>query len=144
HMRSDVPVGAALSGGIDSSAIACAVRQVQPDVSLNAFSYVAADPQLSEERWIQIAADRADAHLHFVHSNPQELATDLEDLIRVQEEPFVSTSIYAQYRVFRAARAAGIKVMLSGQGADETFGGYKLFPAARLASLLRAGRLDQA
>ena len=140
HMRSDVPVATALSGGIDSSVIACTVRHLFPDAEIHAVSYLAEDPELSEERWIRQAADRARVILHTVRATPADLLNDLDDLVRIQEEPFVSTSIYAQYCVFREARQQGIKVMLSGQGADEMFGGYKLFIAARLATLLRRGQ----
>jgi asparagine synthase (glutamine-hydrolysing) len=67
------------------------------------------------------------------------MIADLDDLIYAQDEPFGSTSIYAQYRVFRLARARGVKVMLDGQGADEMLAGYRPFLAARLASLVRQG-----
>ncbi len=65
---------------------------------------------------------------------------DLERLIEIQDEPFGSTSIYAQHRVFRLAREAGIKVMLDGQGADELLAGYRTYLSVRLAALVRQGR----
>jgi asparagine synthase (glutamine-hydrolysing) len=144
HLRSDVPVGAALSGGIDSSAIAMAMRVLEPDLHLHTFSYVAADAALSEERWIDLAARECRAVQHRTTATPAELTADLDALLDAQDEPFGSTSIHAQYRVFRAAREAGIKVMLDGQGADELLGGYHTFAAARLASLVRQGRLAEA
>jgi asparagine synthase (glutamine-hydrolysing) len=105
---------------------------------------VADDPALSEERWVRTAGGRAGATLHTVRAKPEELTTDLDRLIRLQDEPFGSTSIYAQYRVFRLAREAGIKVMLDGQGADELLGGYRPYLAARLASLVRGERWTEA
>ena len=72
------------------------------------------------------------------------MVSDLDTLIRAQGEPFGSTSIYAQYRVFQRAKAEGIIVMLDGQGADEMLGGYAIYSAARLASLIKQGRLVQA
>lgn len=144
HLRSDVPVGAALSGGIDSSAIVAAMRHLEPRLQLHAFSYVADDAALSEERWIRIAGQAAGARLHLVTAAPGDLLADLDNLIYQQDEPFGSTSIYAQYCVFRRARQAGITVMLDGQGADELLAGYRPYIAARLASLLRRGRLAQA
>ncbi len=139
HLRSDVPVGAALSGGIDSSAIVSAMRQLEPRLELHTFSYIADTPQLSEETWVDLAANHAGAHVHKIRTAPADLVDDLDRLIYQQDEPFGSTSIYVQHRVFRLAREAGISVMLDGQGADEMLGGYRPYLAARLASLLRQG-----
>lgn len=136
HLRSDVPLGAALSGGIDSSAIVCGIRAVNPDNPLRTFSFIAGDPRLSEEHWVDVAATEAATEVHKIHIEPGELQADLPSLVARQGEPFASTSIYAQSRVFAQARAAGIKVMLDGQGADELLAGYNSFRAARIADLL--------
>ena len=140
HLRSDVPVGAALSGGIDSSSIVMAMRHLEPSLELHAFSYVADDPGLTEERWVDLVGSASGAQVHKLRTYPEELVDDLDALIRAQDEPFGSTSIYAQYRVFQLAHQAGIKVMLDGQGADELLGGYRPFVAARAASLVRQNR----
>jgi len=139
HLRSDVPVGAALSGGLDSSAIVMAMRQLEPDLELHTFTYVA-DNGISEEPWADLVGKAARVQAHKVRPSAQELVADLDHLVRVQGEPFGSTSIYAQYRVFRLAQEAGIKVMLDGQGADEILAGYAVYGGARLASLVRQGR----
>jgi len=145
HLRSDVPLGGALSGGIDSSAIVCAMRQLAgKPLDLHMFCYVAEDPAINEERFARLAAQRAGAVLHPVAAGSSDLTADLDALIDSQDEPFGSTSIFAQRRVFQAARQQGLKVMLDGQGGDELFGGYRYFIAGRAASLLRAGRLVQA
>jgi asparagine synthase (glutamine-hydrolysing) len=140
HLRSDVPVGAALSGGIDSSAIVAAMRVVEPRLDLHTFTYVADEPGLSEERWAKLAGDCAGATSHRIQPCSEELIDDLDRIVYQQEEPFGSTSIYAQHRVFQHAREVGIPVMLDGQGADELLGGYRSYLAARFASLLRRGR----
>jgi len=75
---------------------------------------------------------------------PAELARDLDAMILAQGEPFGSTSIYAQYRVFQLAQQCGIKVLLEGQGADELLAGYHGYPMARLRSLLATGNLGAA
>lgn len=144
HLRSDVALGAALSGGLDSSAVVCAIHHVEPDLPIKTFSYIAKDSPLSEENWVdQVnAATRATAHKILVH--PQEMVADLDDMIRAQGEPFGGTSIYAQYRVFRAARDQGVTVTLDGQGADELLAGYSGYPGQRLLSLLDEGKLTQA
>jgi asparagine synthase (glutamine-hydrolysing) len=141
HLRSDVPVGAAFSGGVDSSGNVTAMRRLSGNgLELHTFSYVPEEPELSEERWISVVAQGTGAVAHTITPGPQELQTDLDHLIDVQAEPFASTSIYAQYRVFQLAREAGIKVMLDGQGPDELFGGYRSYLPARLAGLLSRAR----
>jgi asparagine synthase (glutamine-hydrolysing) len=139
HLRSDVPVGAALSGGIDSSAIVAAMRHLEPGLELHTFTYIA-DNGVSEEPWADRVGQAAGVQAHKVKPSASELVADLDELVRVQGEPFGSTSIYAQYRVFRLAQEAGIKVMLDGQGADEVLAGYAVYGGARLASLVRQGR----
>ncbi len=144
HLRSDVPLGAALSGGIDSSAVVCAMRYVEPDLPIHTFSYIAAGSEVNEEHWV----DRINAHVgaipHKVSATGAELARDLDDMIRAQGEPFGSTSIYAQYRVFKLARESGITVTLDGQGADEMLAGYIGYPGQRLRSLLEMGKITSA
>jgi asparagine synthase (glutamine-hydrolysing) len=137
HLRSDVPVGAALSGGIDSSAIVCAIRHLDPQVELHTFTYVAEEATISEEKWANLVAQHVGAIMHKVSASPEELVADLDKLIRIQGEPFGSTSIYAQHKVFQKVHEVGIKVVLDGQGADEIFGGYSGYFGARLASLIR-------
>jgi asparagine synthase (glutamine-hydrolysing) len=142
HLRSDVPVGAAFSGGVDSSANVTAMRFLSgPELDLHTFSYVADDPAVSEERWMKLVAREAGVVSHTVETSAQELVTDLDRLIEVQGEPFGGTSIYAQYRVFGLAAEAGVKVMLDGQGADELFAGYRFYLPDRVAGLARRGRL---
>jgi asparagine synthase (glutamine-hydrolysing) len=144
HLRSDVPLGSALSGGIDSSSIVMAIRHLDSQAQIHAFSFIADDQAISEERWVDIVGREAGAHLHKVRTTAGELAADLDTVMRVQDEPVGGTSAYAQYQVFRAARSAGIKVMLDGQGADEILGGYRHYLGARLASLLRHGQWSDA
>lgn len=140
HLRSDVPLGAALSGGIDSSALVCAMRHLEPGLDIHTFSYIAAGSSINEEHWV----DRINAHVgaksHKVSLSPSELEQDLEDMINCQGEPFGSTSIYAQYRVYKLAREQGITVTLDGQGADEMLAGYSGYPGQRLRSLLDKNR----
>lgn len=139
HLRSDVPLGAALSGGVDSSAVVCAMRHVAPDHPIHTFSYVAAGSEINEEKWADLVNGHVGAIAHKVVVKPQELARDLDDMIRAQGEPFGSTSIYAQYRVYQLAKESGITVTLDGQGADEMLAGYNGYPGQRLRSLLETG-----
>lgn len=139
HLRSDVPLGAALSGGVDSSAVVCAMRHVAPDHPIHTFSYVAAGSAVNEEKWADLVNQHVGAIAHKVVVSSQELARDLDDMIRAQGEPFGSTSIYAQYRVYKLAKESGITVTLDGQGADEMLAGYSGYPGPRMRSLLETG-----
>lgn len=140
HLQSDVPLGTALSGGIDSTAIMCGMRRILGrDADIHAFGFVPSQREFSEEQWISLAAKHVGARLHIVTPSASELTADLPALIQLQGEPVGSPSIYAQRRVFRAAAEAGIKVMLDGQGADELLGGYRHYTASRIAGCLKRG-----
>jgi asparagine synthase (glutamine-hydrolysing) len=138
HLRSDVPIGAALSGGIDSSSIVCAMRHIDSKIPIHTFSFVSPNSKFDESKWIDCVNNYTNAVPHKVIINPFELEKDIDDMIKVQGEPFLSSSIYAQYRVYKAAREAGIIVTLDGQGADELIGGYVGFPKARLMSFFES------
>ncbi len=136
HLRSDVPLGFALSGGIDSSAVVCAVNHLEPDAQLNTFSFVSPGAHDNEETWIDAVNKIVSANEHKVSANPENLHDDLLELIKIQGEPFGDTSIYAQYLVYRLAKEAGVTVTLDGQGADELFAGYSGYVERRLRSLV--------
>lgn len=136
HLRSDVPLGAALSGGIDSSALVCAMRHLDPDMPIHTFSFISSECDWSEEMWVDIVNAHVGAQVHKVLVKPNDLSRDLVDLIQTQGEPFCTTSMYAQYRVFQEARQHGITVVLEGQGADELLAGYQGYAGQRMRSLL--------
>jgi asparagine synthase (glutamine-hydrolysing) len=142
HLRSDVPLGFALSGGIDSSAVVMAARALLgKGTELHTFSFIPDDPRINEERHVDTVVRAADATGHKLRLTPDDLVRDIEHLAAIQGEPFASPVIYAQYRIFGLAREHGLKVVLGGEGADETLAGYDRYLPARLASLLRQGRL---
>ncbi len=144
HLRSDVPLGAALSGGIDSSAIVCAMRYLDPGQPINTFSYIAPGYKQCEESWIDRINQFTGAKAHKVSASGEDLARDLDKLIHLQGEPFTSTSAYAQYRVFQLAHENNMTVTLEGQGADELLAGYAGYPGHRMLSMLECGDLPGA
>ncbi|MEW6277020.1 MAG: asparagine synthase (glutamine-hydrolyzing) [Candidatus Eremiobacterota bacterium] len=144
HLRSDVPVGVALSGGVDSSSSVMTVRHLFPNQELHTFSYVAEGSPLNEERWARLVGEAARARMHTIRPGPGDLVEAMERLVSVQDFPFGSTSIFASFMLMRLVQRQGIKVILSGQGADEMLGGYELFRGALFASLVRCGRFTQA
>jgi asparagine synthase (glutamine-hydrolysing) len=145
HLRSDVQIGTLLSGGTDSSSIVMVMRWLQgPSLNMHTFSYIGGQGAISEEPWIDIVNQAAGAHVHKVHLEPAEWVQDATALMRTQAEPFGSIAIYAQNRLLRCAAEAGIKVVLSGQGADELLGGYRSTWVLRVASLLGRGNVIEA
>jgi len=126
RLRSDVPVGTSLSGGVDSSAIVGLAGRLAGEHRRHAFT--ARFPGFERDEWSYAHAVAEAAGVvehHAVEPTADELLDDLDALVRAHEEPVGSSSVYAQYRVMRAASAAGVTVLLDGQGADELFGGYR-------------------
>ena len=145
HLRSDVPVGAALSGGVDSSAIVMGMKAIGgKSLKAKTFSYCARGSNYNEEIWIDRIAQTSEIENHKTFLIPEVFKADLDSLIKIQGEPFGSTSIYAQYKVFELAKNHNIKVMLDGQGADELLAGYRPYLAKRLGNLLKEGHLHKA
>jgi asparagine synthase (glutamine-hydrolysing) len=143
HLRSDVPLGAALSGGIDSSAIVCAMRYLEPDILIHTFSFIAENESISEEKWVDNVNEFVGAIPHKIKIDSSDLQNDIDNILRAQGEPFGSTSIYAQFRIYEESKKNGIIVMLDGQGADELLAGYSGYPAERLTSLKEEGHYSQ-
>ncbi len=146
HARSDVPVGTCLSGGLDSSAIVCVANYLRsaeaiPQLTHSAFGYCPSDERHSERRYMEIVAQATGSALNVVEVPDDQFLTQLPDIVRTQDEPFGSASILAQWFVFQRARQEGMKVMLDGQGADETLAGYHTYFSTVALGHLRARRL---
>jgi asparagine synthase (glutamine-hydrolysing) len=143
RLRADVPVGSCLSGGLDSSAIVClANRQLRvagAETLQKTFSARSSDPRFDEGRYIDAVVRRTGVANFQVDPPVEGLFGALPGITWHQDEPFGSTSIYAQWHVFALAAANNVKVMLDGQGADEQLGGYTAFFSARLADLMQRG-----
>lgn len=140
HLVSDVPVGATLSGGIDSSAIVCSIAAQQvAGARLSTYSFISEDEAVSEERWIDLVASRMPLDANKVRATFDDFVRDIDKLILGQDIPLQGPSIYAEYKVFELVRSTGMKVIVGGQGADELFAGYHAYMRLRVLSLLRAG-----
>jgi len=128
HMRSDVPVGCALSGGLDSSAVAACVVGLEdgqgPKGLLNTFSAVFPDDPIDERPFVDQVLAHIPAEPHFVTPTAQTFLADLDDFVWKHDEPVGSLSQYAGYAVARLTREAGVPVTLNGQGGDEVLSGY--------------------
>ena len=150
HLRSDVPVGTSLSGGLDSSAVVCVINDMvrrRGDWRTgwqHTFSACFDDPSLDERPYINAVVDATGVEPHLVFPTGDGLSVDMEDWIWHQEEPVGGTNVYAQYCVARLAHQQGIKVLLDGQGADEQLAGYRKFIFVYLRQLIQAKRYWQA
>jgi asparagine synthase (glutamine-hydrolysing) len=143
QLRSDVPVGTCLSGGIDSSAIAVAVAHHGHERQKTVTAWFE-DPGFDERPYARAVVEATGADAHWTTFDDRDLARDLPAIVQAQGEPFGSASICAGWYVMREARAAGLTVMLDGQGGDELLAGYRASFGFRLSDLLRRGRLREA
>jgi asparagine synthase (glutamine-hydrolysing) len=123
RLRSDVPVGAFLSGGVDSTCIAATIRELEPGAKFNTFCASFDDAQLDEAPYARRVAEHLGTDHHEVHFSTGDLLAIFGELIEHYDEPFGDVSMFPTFAVCRAARQV-CKVMLSGDGGDECFGGY--------------------
>lgn len=153
RLRSDVPIGTCLSGGLDSSSIVAVSANIlgepRPAGSVDAseheqlphFAFHARFPELGvdESHFAELVA--ADAGLELIFRSPTlaSIFDAIEPVLLAQGEPFGGTSVIAQHAVMEAAHAYGLKVMLDGQGGDELLAGYLSYLGYRTASLVRSG-----
>jgi len=134
RLRSDVPVGTCLSGGLDSSSIVCLANDLMfngqtIDARLvgerqKTFSSCFENPDYDERYFIEKVIKKTGAEKNYIFPQVEHLFKDLFRLIWHQEEPFGSTSIYAQWSVMKLAKDRGVTVLLDGQGGDELLAGY--------------------
>ena len=148
RLRSDVAVGSSLSGGIDSSTVAWFIQeQLKKKTTGNSFkTFSAVFPGFKKDEGALIAETgrRLGLENFTVTPSSDELIRDFEKLCYHQEEPFASSGIYAQYRVFALASTHGIKVLLDGQGADEILGGYTKYLHWYLQELVSRNKFAKA
>ncbi|AHB47206.1 asparagine synthase [Hyphomicrobium nitrativorans NL23] len=141
HLRSDVPVGSCLSGGLDSSAIVCLMSEFMGSGTggpkVNTVSACYPEKSVDEKPFMDEIVAHAETVPHFIYPRAEDVFAKASDITWHQDEPFGSTSIFAQWRVFEEARRAGIKVMLDGQGADEPLAGYHSSFTYYMAGLTR-------
>ena len=125
RLRSDVPLGTSLSGGLDSSSIAVMMQQLLPvSTALQTFSAVFPGADSDESEHIQLLTQKKGISNFTTQPDAEGFISDFEKLCYYQEGYISSASVYAQFKVFELAKAQGVKVLLDGQGADEVMAGY--------------------
>jgi asparagine synthase (glutamine-hydrolysing) len=128
RLRSDVPVGTSLSGGLDSSSVlACICEANEQPAAFKTFSAIFPGFSRDESNSIQLITDTFGVANYQVRPDVDHFISDFEAICHHQEEPFQSASIAAQYKVFELAKQHGVTVLLDGQGADETMAGYSKY-----------------
>jgi asparagine synthase (glutamine-hydrolysing) len=146
RLRSDVAVGTSLSGGLDSSSVVAILMNLQK-ASPNggglegAFTAIFHGFEKDESAFAKQVVDQFNLHQFTCGITADEMINDWEKLCYHQEEPFGSASIYAQYKVFELAKQNNVKVLLDGQGADETLAGYHKYYKWFWQELFRNRRL---
>lgn len=139
HMVSDVPIAFCLSGGLDSSTIVGIAATIAKDNNqLNSFTtHYPNFPEIDEIKWAKLAVEHTGVNPHWIEVKYQDFIQELDLVLYHHDEPFGSTSIYAQNAIFKAINRAGLKVSLDGQGADEIFAGYNSYHFFFLKYLLK-------
>lgn len=147
RLRSDVPIGVLLSGGVDSSAIACVMHYLSDKRSgLNLLAMVSRDPRFDESPFIDIVARHLDSRVRKVvfDFGAGQLFDYFETVSWFNDEPIAHFSEVAQHLLMQQARDAGITVLLGGQGSDEILCGYLKYFWFYMQSLVRKHRYLQA
>ncbi|MGH9369892.1 MAG: asparagine synthase (glutamine-hydrolyzing) [Thermoanaerobaculia bacterium] len=142
HIPTDVPVGLSLSGGIDSSSIACILAQssLRGSRSVRAFSIT--PPKTTDESFLIDATVRHTGIPHsYVALDGLDYPRSLAQLIDFHDEPIQFSGVFYQFVVRQRMAEAGCRAVVVGYGADEIFGGYEYLAAPFLAALLADGRL---
>lgn len=126
RLRSDVPVGSSLSGGLDSSAVVCAIDYLNGDKRIHQKTFSAQFPgyEKDESYFQKLVNNQTQSDAFYTHPDGDLMLSELDKVFWHQEEPFSSASIMAQFEVFKLARKNNVTVLLDGQGADEVLAGY--------------------
>jgi len=129
RLRSDVPVGSSLSGGLDSSAVVAVIDDLNKSKSIKQSTFSAIFPgfEKDESHYINMLLSTLNVDPHFTSPDADTMLKELNHCFYHQEEPFGSASILAQYEVLKLAKENNVTVLLDGQGADELLAGYHPF-----------------
>jgi len=140
HLNSDVPVAATLSGGLDSTSIVAAARELQKkQVCMKTFSVIPTETY-DERPWIKKMVRQFGTDQKFIKLSYQEIPHVISDILKYHDEPFQGSSCVYQFLLRREISKQGIKVLLVGEGGDEVLGGYRRLFYPFLLSLQEAGK----
>ncbi len=137
RLRSDVPVGLCLSGGLDSSSILCQAKQLAPAIQFQTFSACFEEKAIDERAFMSIAISATCCVGHPTYPKAASFWESIHSMAFHHDEPLGSGSTFSQWSIMADARKHGIPVVLSGQGADEILCGYQKYRYFNLWHLLR-------
>ncbi len=143
RLRSDVSIGTSLSGGLDSSSIIAAVSSFNSSSSLTAYTAVFPGFENDEAAHAKMVTEKFNLQQYTTAISADDLLEDWQKFCYHQEVPFGSASVYAQYKVYELAKQHGTKVLLDGQGADETLAGYRKYYKWYWQELFRKRKLKK-
>ncbi|MCC7385916.1 MAG: asparagine synthase (glutamine-hydrolyzing) [Deltaproteobacteria bacterium] len=126
QLRADVPVASYLSGGLDSSVISTVVKR-EHAIDLTTFSVAFSDPHFDEREHQRAMVDFLGTHHHMIEVDEAIIGRDFSRVVALAERPMLRTAPAPLYRLAGLVRDKGIKVVLTGEGADEILGGYSIF-----------------
>lgn len=139
RLRSDVPVGFALSGGLDSSSLIClAAKKIRQNSRLQTFSACYNEYEIDERPFINAVLDDIDVEAHKTFVDPTYIIDNMDFVTSIHDLPTTRMTVLVHYRLCQLIRSLGTKVVLEGQGADETLAGYSDFFWSYLCELLLA------
>ena len=136
RLRSDVPLGSSLSGGLDSSTIVATIARLN-QTSQHTFSARFKNYHRDEGKYIELVTNNLKVSKHYVWPDEEMFIEDFEKMFWHQDEPVSSASIYAQFAVMKKAKEEGVTVLLDGQGADEILAGYEYYLDFYLADVYK-------
>ncbi len=138
RLGADVPLGVSLSGGLDSSVVAGLASKMVNNIS--GFTFSSPNDPKTEGPIVKTLEDHLGISIYYVSPKMSEIVNAYFESLKVQNAPFTSGGVVGQFFVYSAARQAGVKVLLGGQGGDEIFMGYRKFLIFYLKQLLSEHR----
>lgn len=141
RLRSDVPIGITLSGGLDSSAI-IGIASKKYGKKMNSYSSIYQEKECNEKEFIDCMNKFTKANPHYIYPAARDVISELRKMIRFHDRPPIAASIYSSFCVYNEIDSS-TKVILDGQGADELFAGYIPFYKQYFEELLEKKALSQ-
>jgi asparagine synthase (glutamine-hydrolysing) len=147
HLRADVPIGSALSGGLDSSSIVSYINILLKEQGKSelqkTFSSCSHDERFNERKWMEEVIRETSVDGNYIYPKGEDIFSLIDKLIWHMDEPYQSQSVFLGYHVFKEASNKGVTVLLNGQGADEYLSGYSNYRIFRQKKMLKSFKIKQ-